>query len=136
MFRMGFLQGGGFSQVLRVLMASPASSTGADRDVILGHASALRILKTCLFYPPLTGVGLVGGNNGAEKGCRGKAAPAGISEGGGVLMVRDLPLMASPTPAALKAMKVAESDLQQLLDKLVLVSHDDIDGNLKNEKEV
>lgn len=45
MFRMSFIQDGGFAQVLRVLMASPASSTGADRDVLLGHASAPRSSK-------------------------------------------------------------------------------------------
>lgn len=112
--------------MLQVLMSAPASSSGAEHDVVLGHASALRILKTCLFYPPLAGVRRVsgGGMGGGNAGMRGRDAELGVAEGGGALVARVLPPMAPPTPAAREAMKVPDSELQQLLDKLVLVRGD------------
>lgn len=153
-FRSGFLQGGGFKRVLAVAMAAPADG---DRDVILGHASALRIIKTCLFYPPLqvlsTGGG-VGSGNGAGGSSGGGVTVGGVGGGGrasggrvlsggagggtsGVgkvgaaaganLVPRALPPLAPPSSAARAAMKVADADLQQLLDKLVLVSHSESD---------
>ena len=124
-FRSGFLQGGGFARVLEVAMAAPADG---DRDVILGHASALRILKTCLFYPPLqvlAAPGTIAGGRGRE----GRRDAAGGGEGVGVaaprkvarLVPRALPPVSPPCPAARAAMNVPDVDLQRLLDKLVLV---------------
>ena len=106
-------------------MAAPADG---DRDAVLGHASALRILKTCLFYPPLQALsGVVGrgggrsggiGVGGGMMGGGGKGAGAGA---GANLVARVLPAMSPPCEAARSAMDVSDSDLQQLLDKLVLV---------------
>lgn len=113
-------------------MAAPAEG---DRDAVLGHASALRILKTCLFYPPLQalagavgrggrgpggGIGIGGGVMGGGMAGGGK----GVGVGGGAttnLIARVLPEMSPPCEAARAAMDVSDSDLQQLLDKLVLV---------------
>eukprot|EP00903_Cladosiphon_okamuranus_P009694 g9223.t1 len=120
-FRSGFLQGGGFARVLEVAMAAPADG---DRDVILGHASALRILKTCLFYPPLQVLVAAGTTGRTREGRNG----GGGGEGVGVprkvarLVPRALPPMSAPCPAARAAMNVPDVDLQRLLDKLVLVS--------------
>lgn len=123
-FRSGFLQGGGFARVLEVAMAAPADG---DRDVILGHASALRILKTCLFYPPLQVLAAPGTTAGG-RGREGRR-DAGGGEGVGVgaprkvarLVPRALPPVSPPCPAARAAMNVPDVDLQRLLDKLVLV---------------
>ncbi|CAM9556174.1 unnamed protein product, partial [Sphacelaria rigidula] len=139
-FRMGFLQGGGFSRVIQVFMAAPTGGEADSRDALLGHASALRILKMCLFYPPLGGVGVGGGvgtrAGGSRGGTRlaagrvgggGRGQGAGVGVGGGgeevtLLVNRVMPGVAQPTPAARAAMQVSDSDLKQLLDKLVLVS--------------
>lgn len=126
---MGFLQGGGFARVLQVLMAAPTGGE-ENRDAVLGHASALRILKLCLFFPPLGGVGVGGGDGGGSRLAAGRAGDGGRGQGGGsgggseevlLLVNRAMPPVAQPTPPARAAMKVSESDLQQLLDKLVLV---------------
>lgn len=118
-FRSGFLQGGGFARVLEVAMAAPADG---DRDVILGHASALRILKTCLFYPPLQ-VLVTAGTTGRARESRGGGGGdgVGIPRKDARLVPRALPPMSPPCTAARAAMNVADVDLQRLLDKLVLV---------------
>ncbi|CAN0111897.1 unnamed protein product, partial [Ectocarpus sp. 4 AP-2014] len=129
-FRSGFLQGGGFARVLEVAMAAP---TNGDRDVTLGHASVLRILKTCLFYPPLqvltpqaprVGRGREGRGSGGTwvRKAAGAAATPAAAAGGANLVARALPPMPPPCPAARAAMDVPDADLQQLLDKLVLIS--------------
>lgn len=141
-FRMGFLQGGGFSRVIQVFMAAPTGGEADSRDALLGHASALRILKMCLFYPPLGGVGVGGGvgtrAGGSRGGTRlaagrvgggGRGQGAGVGVGGGgeevtLLVNRVMPGVAQPTPAARAAMQVSDSDLKQLLDKLVLVRNE------------
>lgn len=117
--------------MLEVAMAAP---TNGDRDVTLGHASVLRILKTCLFYPPLqvltpqaprVGRGREGrgsGGKGVRKAAGAAATPAAAAAAGGAkLVARALPPMPPPCPAARAAMDVPDADLQQLLDKLVLV---------------
>ncbi|CAM9396814.1 unnamed protein product, partial [Scytosiphon promiscuus] len=139
-FRSGFLVGGGFARVLEVVMAAPADG---DRDVTLGHASALRILKTCLFHPPLQALAAAtrraGGGRGrawqADEGVVGAGAAAGARKAVGRVIVtaataagkanlvaRALPPMPPPCPAARAAMNVSDVDLQRLLDKLILVS--------------
>lgn len=133
-FRMGFLQGGGFARVLKVLMAAPTGDV--NRDDVLGHASALRILKTCLFYPLLVGVGrtTVCPDESARPMRRRKVGAMGVGvfswkagDGKGAeeppaLVARALPKMTPPTVAARAAMNIPDSDLQRLLDRLVLVS--------------
>ncbi|CAN0394632.1 unnamed protein product, partial [Discosporangium mesarthrocarpum] len=47
MFKAGFLRGGGFARALKVAMVAPVDR--GDTATFLGHAAALRILKTCLF---------------------------------------------------------------------------------------
>lgn len=113
-FRAGFLAGGGFARVLRVIMAAPADG---DRDAMLGYASALRILKTCLSYPPLElahGAGAVQGAPGVGN--------ARTSGGGIALVAREPPPVEHPSEAERAAMDLKEDDLQQLLDKLVQVA--------------
>lgn len=96
-------------------MAAPADR---DRDVVLGHASALRILKTCLFHPPLQTLAMGGGRGRVFVGRNGGWAK---TEGEVNLVPRALPPIAPPCSAARSAMNVPDTDLQQLLDKLVLV---------------
>lgn len=98
-------------------MAAPADR---DRDVVLGHASALRILKTCLFHPPLQALAM-GGVRGRVSVSMGMNGSWNKPHGEVNLVPRALPPIAPPCPAARMAMNVPEVDLQQLLDKLVLV---------------
>lgn len=117
--------------MLEVAMAAP---TNGDRDVTLGHASVLRILKTCLFYPPLQVLtpqapragrgreGRASGGTGVRKAVGAAATPAAAAAAGGAnLVARALPPMRPPCLAARAAMDVPDADLQKLLDKLVLV---------------
>lgn len=124
-FRWGFLQGGGFARVLKFAMATPDDG---NRDTLLGFATALRIMKACLFYPPLQVLATRRGPRDRAARARGGGGSTGAGVGLGTmspdefnLIARALPPMTPPTDGAREAMKVADADLRRLLDKLVLV---------------